>query len=107
MASILPWVRTPVPIRHPVETPVPVNREIFYEWQPDILIGSDSDGFEGAVLRELQSGPQFKQYYIKGELWYHNEILYAYFSRRFIEGLQDGHYAFQQDLQYALNMEDG
>ena len=85
MASILPWVRTPVPIRHPVETPVPVNREIFYEWQPDILIGSDSDGFEGAVLRELQSGPQFKQYYIKGELWYHNEILYAYFSRRFIE----------------------
>lgn len=75
--------------------------------QPDILIGSDSGGCDESVLKELQSGPLFKQHYIKGELWYNDEILTAYFSRQFIDGLQDGHYAFQQDLQYALSVEDG
>jgi hypothetical protein len=85
----------------------PVNREILNEGQPDIIIGSDSDGCDRSVLRELQAGPLFKRNYIKGELWYNDEIFFAYFSRRFIEGLQDGHYAFQQDLQYAVSIEDG
>lgn len=82
------------------------DREVFHEWHPDILIRSDSGGFEQCVFRGLLSGRQFRKRYIKGELWYNDEIFFAYFSRRFINGLKEGHYAFNQDLQYALSMED-
>ena len=84
----------------------PLNREVSHEWHPDILIESDSKVSDGSELKGLESVPRFRQHYIKGELWHNDEIFVAYFSRRFIDGLQDGYYAFQQDLQYALGMED-
>jgi len=82
------------------------NREVFHEWYPDILIRSESDPFDQCVIQGLQSELRFRKRYIKGELWYNDEIFFAYFSRRFINGLEEGHYAFTQDLQYALSMED-
>ncbi len=86
---------------------IPLNREVFHEWHPDILIWSDSEVFDWCMLKGLDYGPLFRQHYIKGELWYNDEIVLAYFSRRFIDGLPDGYYAFQEDLQYALSMQDG
>ena len=82
------------------------NREVFYEWYPDVLIRSESDSYDQHVIQGLQSELRFRKRYIKGELWYNDEIFFAYFSRRFINGLEEGHYAFNQDLQYALSMED-
>jgi len=82
------------------------NRETFHEWYPDILIQSEADALDLCVIQGLQSELRFRERYIKGELWYNDEIFFAYFSRRFINGLEEGHYAFNQDLQYALSMED-
>ena len=87
------------------------NRPLLYhavldEWFPDILLRSESDAFGRYVFQELRSEPQFQKRYIKGELWYNDEILSAYFSRSFLNGLEDGHYAFSPDLQHALGMED-
>ena len=82
------------------------NQGLPDEGFPDILIRSESDAYDRQVFRELRSEPQFRKRYIKGELWYNDEILIAYFSRRFLNGLEDGHYAFSQDLQYALSVED-
>jgi hypothetical protein len=84
----------------------PFDREVFHEWHADILIRSDSGGFEQRVFQGLLTESQFRKRYIKGELWYNGEIFFAYFSRRFINGLEEGYYAFTQDLQYALSMED-
>jgi hypothetical protein len=82
------------------------DHELFYEWHPDILIGSYADSFEKGVFQGLLSDWKFRERYVKGELWYNNEIFFAYFSRDFINGLEDGHYVFNQDLQYALETED-
>jgi hypothetical protein len=89
-----------------IESQTPFDREAFHEWHPDILIRSDSRGFEQRVFQGLLTEWQFRKRYIKGELWYNGEIFFAYFSRRFINGLEEGYYAFTQDLQYALSMED-
>ncbi len=83
------------------------NSGVFYEWYPDILIRGDSEEFDQWVFKGLQSEPLFKERYDKGELWYNDEQFSAYFSRRFIEGLEEGFYAFNPDLQYALTREDG
>lgn len=85
---------------------IPFDREVFHEWYPDVLIQNDSEGFEQSVFQGLLSGWQFRKRYIKGELWYNDEVFFAYFSQRFINGLEEGYYAFNQDLQYALSMED-
>ena len=82
------------------------NHGVFYAWRPDIIIRSESDAFDRRMFTELQSDPQFLERYTKGELWYNDEIFAAYFSRRFLNGLAEGHYAFIQDLQYALSMEE-
>jgi len=89
-----------------VESQTMFNREVFHEWSPDILIQSESDPSDRYVIQGLQSELRFRERYIKGELWYNDEIFFAYFSRRFIGGLEEGHYAFNQDLRYALSMED-
>jgi hypothetical protein len=82
------------------------NREVLDEWFPDILIRSESDAFDRHIFQVLRSEPQFRKHYIKGELWYNDEIFSAHFSRSFLNGLEDGHYAFSEDLQYALSMAD-
>ena len=81
------------------------DREVFHDGHPDILIQSGSGGFEQRVFQGLLSEQEFRKRYTKGELWYNDEIFFAYFSRSFISGLEEGHYAFSQDLQYALSME--
>lgn len=83
------------------------SREVFHEWHPDVLIQSESDASDLWMIQGLQSEPWFRERYVKGELWYNDEILFAYFSRRFVDGLEEGHYAFNQDLQYVFSMEDG
>ncbi|MEN8255100.1 MAG: hypothetical protein ABFR33_06480 [Verrucomicrobiota bacterium] len=89
-----------------VESRPPFVREVFYEWYPDILIRSAPDAFDRSVFTKLQSEWWFQKRYLKGELWYNDEILFGYFSTRFLNGLEEGHYAFSKDLQYALSMED-
>lgn len=79
---------------------------LFREWYPDVLVQSESDASDLWMIQGLQSEQWFRERYTKGELWYNDEILFAYFSRRFINGLEEGHYAFNQDLQYVFSMED-
>jgi arabinofuranosyltransferase len=88
------------------ERPSSFDREVFYEWHPDILIRSETDAVDRRVFKELQADPQFMKRYVKGELWYNDQIFFAYYSRRFMNGLSEGHYAFSPDLQYALSMAD-
>ena len=85
---------------------IPFDPEIFQGWQPDILIENYSGSVEKAVIDGLLSERKFREHYVKGELWYNSQIFFAYFSRDFINGLEDGHYVFNQDLQYALEMEE-
>lgn len=82
------------------------DRTFFYEHNPDILIQSASSATDPQMFMVLQSERWFQQRYLKGELWYNDEILSGYFSRRLLDGLAMGHYAFCQDLRYALNMEE-
>ncbi len=91
---------------HDLKDQTAPDHEVFHEWHPDILIQSEADLSDQCAIQELQSDLQFRKRYTKGELWYNDEILFAYFSRRFMNGLEEGHYAFNEDLQYALSIED-
>ncbi|RKX46148.1 MAG: hypothetical protein DRP64_03645 [Verrucomicrobia bacterium] len=96
----------PIPrAKQGAESRPPFDREVFHEWYPDILIRSASDAFNRRVFTKLQSERWFQKRYLKGELWYNDEILFGYFSKRLLNGLEEGHYAFSQDLQYTLSME--
>jgi len=86
--------------------PSAFDREAFYAWLPDILIESETDATDRALFKELQADPQFLRRYAKGELWYNDRILSAYYSRSFMSSLGEGHYAFIEDVQFALCLED-
>ena len=88
------------------ERPLTFDRTVFHEGQPDLIIQNGTDAFDRRVFKELETDPKFLERYTKGELWYNDEILSAYFSRRFLSGLAEGHYAFVEDLQYALNRKE-
>jgi len=86
--------------------PPAFDREAFYDWLPDILIQSETDAFDRQMFKELQADPQFLRRYVKGELWYNDRIFSAYYSRSFMDSLEEGHYAFIEDVQFALCLED-
>jgi hypothetical protein len=68
------------------------NREIFYQWQPDILTCGDSEVFDAKVLKGLHSEEQFIGQYAKGTLHRHGCAVTAYFSRRFLATLPEGQF---------------
>ncbi|HSR87428.1 MAG TPA: hypothetical protein VLL07_00620, partial [Pontiella sp.] len=88
------------------ERPLTFDRTVFQEGQLDLIIQNGTDAVDRRLFKELEADPQFLERYTKGELWYNDEIFSAYFSRTFLNGLAEGHYAFVEDLQYALNREE-
>ena len=85
------------------ERPLFFDRAVFLEGQPDLIIQNGKNALDRRMFKEMETDPKFLDRYTKGELWYNDEILSAYFSRRFLNGLAEGHYAFVEDLQYAMN----
>ena len=62
------------------------NRDVFYRWQPDMLLCGDSEEFDSLVLNGLHEDAQFSIDYLKCTLhrngmelnaWYRNDFLLA------------------------------
>jgi hypothetical protein len=88
------------------ERPLFFDPAVFHEEQPDLIIQNGMDAVDRRMFKELETDPKFLDHYTKGELWYNDEIFSAYFSRAFINGLAEGHYAFVEDVQYALSRKE-
>ena len=60
------------------------NRELFYEWAPDILLCGDSEKFDSLVLNGLHDEPRFQVAYSKVTLHRNGAQLMAWFSNEFL-----------------------
>jgi arabinofuranosyltransferase len=65
------------------------NRDIFYEWHPDILLCGEDAAFDGMVLKGLPFDDRFRQMYLKVELQRNSLAINAYYSHRFLERLHN------------------
>lgn len=65
------------------------NRDVFYEWYPDIVLCGGSPEFDERVLKGLPREERFKQRYIKLTLVRNGHQMSAYYAHRFLERLQE------------------
>jgi arabinofuranosyltransferase len=63
------------------------NREVFYRWQPDILLCGDSATFDSLVLNGLHGEPRFGVLYTKCTLHRNGAALDAYYRNEFLAQL--------------------
>lgn len=63
------------------------NRDVFYAWNPDILLCGDSPGFDEMVLNGLHKESRFKVLYTKCTLHRNGAKQKAYFSHSFLMNL--------------------
>ncbi len=66
------------------------SRDVFYRWQPDILICGDSETFDQLVLNGLHEESRFLGLYQKCTLRRNGAELQAWYRRAFLDGLADG-----------------
>ncbi|MEE9368223.1 MAG: hypothetical protein V3V05_05090 [Pontiella sp.] len=60
------------------------NREVFYRWNPDIVLGGDSAEFDSLVLNGLHDEPRFSVMYTKSTLHRNGAEVQAYFRNEFL-----------------------
>jgi arabinofuranosyltransferase len=65
------------------------NRDVFYRWYPDLLLCGDSIQFDTMVLNGLQQEEAFNSLYLKRTVRWQDQVITAYFARRFLATLPD------------------
>jgi len=60
------------------------NREVFYHWNPDVLLCGDSFAFDSLVLNGLHEEARFRAQYTKCTLYRNGAECTAYFSNAFL-----------------------
>jgi arabinofuranosyltransferase len=65
------------------------NHDVFYAWNPDIVLCGGSAEFDAQVLKGLPDEEHFRQLYIKLTLERGGYEVPAYYSHRFLEQLQE------------------
>jgi hypothetical protein len=66
---------------------VAFNRDVFYRWQPDVLLCGEDPAFDARVLKGLEDEERFNELYIRMTLERNGEAVDAYYAHRFIERL--------------------
>lgn len=61
------------------------NRDVFYRWQPDIVLCGDSRDFDSLVLNGLHEECRFQKLYVRRSFPTSEGTAYAYFSRALLE----------------------
>ena len=65
------------------------NRDVFYQWNPDILLCGDSAVFDSRVLNGLHQEAEFNALYVHRVLRREGCAVSAFFARSFLAGLPE------------------
>jgi len=64
------------------------NRDVFYRWQPDILLCGEDPSFDARVLKGLTDEERFRARYIRITLERNGRAVDAFYAHAFMERLQ-------------------
>jgi hypothetical protein len=74
------------------------TRDVFYRYQPEIILCGDSEEFDLLVLNGLQEEPRFKVQYVKCRLHRNGTNLEAWFNNDFLMKIPgEGKVVYEQD----------